>query len=93
MNYKRNNQELQLLLDSGLMDNPDNIRNVIKKLAQNESVQKIEQRMEEEITQMKQSKVKSLAIDSKEQNSVGLKEELDVNVVGPQALRDHSKVQ
>lgn len=32
MNYKRNNEELQLLLDSGLMDHPDNIRKVIGKL-------------------------------------------------------------
>lgn len=41
MNFKRNNEELQLLLDSGMMDNPENIKNVIGKLAQNEDVEQI----------------------------------------------------
>ena len=32
MNYKRNNQELQLLIESGLMDDPENIKLLIDKL-------------------------------------------------------------
>lgn len=29
MNYKRNNDELQLLIESGFMDEPDNLKIII----------------------------------------------------------------
>jgi hypothetical protein len=32
MNYKRNNEELQLLIESGMMDEPENIRRLIDQL-------------------------------------------------------------
>lgn len=32
MNYKRNNEELQLLIESGFIDDPDNIKLIINKI-------------------------------------------------------------
>jgi hypothetical protein len=36
MNYKRNNDELQLLIESGFMDEPDNLKLIIEKMNHNQ---------------------------------------------------------
>jgi hypothetical protein len=89
MNYKRNNEELQLLIDSGFMDHPDNIRAVIDRLAQPEGVEQIEDRMEEEVRQIEGSSVKALSLKDQPASKMTLKEELNANMVGPEQLRDY----
>jgi uncharacterized protein YhaN len=86
MNYKRNNEELQLLIDSGFMDHPDNIRAVIDRL---EGVEQIEERMEEEVRQIEGSSVKALSLKDQPASKMTLKEELNANMVGPEQLRDY----
>jgi hypothetical protein len=81
MNYKRNNEELQLLLDSGFMEEPSNIKMIIDKLNPSEGVEQISQRMEDEIKQIENSRVKSLSVPHEQSHS--LKEQMDSHVVGP----------
>lgn len=35
MNFKRNNEQLRLLIDSGYIDNPKNLNKIIGKMNQN----------------------------------------------------------
>jgi hypothetical protein len=47
MNYKRHNEELQLLIESGFIDDPDNIKIIIDKLNDKKTVKQIEGKAEE----------------------------------------------
>lgn len=46
MNYKRNNEELQLLLDSGFMEDPHNLKMIIDKINHHEAADQTNERME-----------------------------------------------
>lgn len=46
MNYKRNNEELQLLLDSGFMEDPNNLKMIIDKINHREAADQTDERME-----------------------------------------------
>lgn len=54
MNYKRNNEELQLLLDSGFMEEPNNLKMIIDKINHQETAEQTDQRMEAEIKAIQQ---------------------------------------
>ena len=98
MNYKRNNDELQLLIESGLMDEPHNLRLIVEKMNHKQPQLIAEQSANHSQSATAASIVESAAsIVESADHSAQLHEdplqgELMSNVTGPEQTRDYSKI-